>query len=406
MSRFRYFAVLDSGQRVGGTVRSHDRQEALRQLLSRGYHPLALEPAEGGGLGTWRISRDSFRRVSVADLAVFTRQLASLLRAGLPMVQALGMLRRQIANRRLAGVIQEIEETLSREGGTLADCFEEHTRVFNAVYRGLVRAGEEGGNLVDVLEALADHLARSARMRGQVLGAFVYPIFLVLVGMAAIFVLMSFVIPRFQEMFEGLGQALPLPTRILITVSAFLARWWWAVLVAVATAGVFIWAALRRPVVREKVDVQLLRVPVLGSMWLKLELARICRTLSALLSSGVKILDALRIAGDTAGNLAVRKTFPDMIQGILAGESLAMVAERAGIYPPIMLNLIRTGEETGELPEMLDQLSAIYEDEADRSVTGAVRLVEPTLIIVMGGIICAIVAAVMLPILQTTAAIR
>ncbi|HUU23057.1 MAG TPA: type II secretion system F family protein, partial [Phycisphaerae bacterium] len=309
-------------------------------------------------------------------------------------------------NRRLVRAVREIEEALSKEGSTLTECLGEHSRIFGPVYRGMVQAGEEGGNLVEVLESLADHLTRSARTRGQVRGAFLYPLFLLLVGTGAVFVLVSFVIPRFQEMFIGLGQELPVPTQLLLGVSGFCSKWWSALLGGAGAGILSAILVLRRPGVRLRFDAAVLRLPVMGGVLLKLELTRVLRTLAALLANGVRVLDALRTTGQVARNAAVRGTFEELVKGVSAGEALAAAAERTGIYPPMVINLIRTGEDTGGLPEMLEQLASIYADEADRAVNSAVRLVEPVLIVVLGGIIAGIVAAVMLPIFQSTAMVR
>ncbi len=224
--------------------------------------------------------------------------------------------------------------------------------------------------------------------------------------MTAIFILMAFVIPRFQELFESFGQALPRPTQLLIAFSGFLSSWWWAVLIGLLAGIMFVVMILRRPSVRRRVDRALLGLPILGQVFLKLEVSRISRTLSALLTGGVEILSALRITGQTVRNRAIGVTFSSMIEGISAGETLAACAEKAGVYPPLMVNLIRTGEDTGELPEMLAELSAIYEEEAERTVGSAVKLLEPILIIVMGGIIAAIVGAVMLPVFEANAMVE
>jgi len=406
MATFSYSAVLESGRRVKGTIHSRTRRDAIEQLLNRGCHPLSVDSASDGRIGFQALSRRISERVSVSSLAVFTRQFASLLKAGLTVVQALSTLRRQSHRKHLIRVIQDLEESLSREAGTLADALDRHPRVFDAVYCGLVRAGEEGGDLEEVLRNLAGHLTRSARLRGQVLGAFLYPIFILVLGAAAIFVLMTCMIPRFQELFFSFGQTLPWPTQVLIAVSNFLAVWWWAVLLALAAAIVMVLVALRRPTIRTRFDRHAVRLPVVGTMFLKLEIARIARTLGTLLASGVRILESLRITGRTARNLAIRATFSDMVEGVSGGETLATVVERTRMYPPIVINLIRTGEETGELPDMLMELSGIYEDEAERSVANAVKLLEPTLIVLMGGIIAAIVAAVMLPVFQANVMVQ
>ena len=400
MSRFAYTAVLESGKRVAGSLRGEDRADALKQLLARGYHPLEVMQAAERSSGVDGIRRRLFQRVKTGDLSVFTRQLSALLRAGLPMVHALSTLRRQSENKRLVSVTEDVEETLARDGGTLAEALGQHPAVFDSVYRGLVRAGEESGNLAEVLGNLAGHLAKSARLRGQVLGAFIYPAFIALFGAAAVFVLMTFVIPRFKVLFQTFQQELPWPTKLLIASSEFMAHWWWAILLVLAALAFLFVLALRRPSVRLRVDRFRLRLPILGPMLLKLEICRIARTLGTLLGSGVRILEALRVTGQTARNLCIRCTFPEMIERVSSGEALAAVAERAEIYPPLVINLIRTGEDTGSLPDMLLELSAIYEDEAERAVTGAVKLLEPILIVVVGGIVAGIVAAVMLPVFR------
>ena len=406
MEGFSYTVVLENGQRVSGNLRCRDRRDALSQLLQRGYHPIVLETNDEAAKRTGKVTRETFRRISTSDLAVFTRQLSSLLKAGLPMIQTLGTLRKQCDNPRLSRIIQTIEEKLSHDGGTLAEALEDHDRVFDPVYRGLVRAGEEGGNLVEVLNNLAKHLGQSAKLKGQVIGAFIYPIFLSLLGAGAVLVLMTFVIPRFQELFSSFGGTLPLPTQILITVSRFMAAWWWVLLAGFMAMVLLGLILLRRRNIREKKDQLLLKLPIFGPMLLRLEISRIARTLSALLHSGVPIMDALRITGDTARNLVIQNTFSTIIKGIMEGQSLAEVLEKARIYPPLVINLVRTGEDTGELTEMLSEISSIYEDEAERSVTGAVKLLEPLLICVMGGIIGAIVASVILPILRANVMVK
>lgn len=399
MSRFAYSAVIASGGRVSGTVRSASLQEAVRKVIEMGYHPLRVEEQREGGAAP-PLARWWLHRVPPAHLAVFTRQLASLLKAGMPMVQALGTLRRQCENRHLAAVVGQVEESLGQDGGTLSDALEEYPAIFSPVYCGLVRSGEESGNLAEVLTSLAGHLGRSATLRGQVLGAFIYPAFLVLLGSAAVLVLMLFVIPKFQELFASFGRDLPLPTRILIATSGAMVQWWWA-LAALATAGaIFVLAALRRPSTRRRIDRRLLSLPVIGPMLLKVEVARLLQTFSMLLASGINMLDALRVTGNTARNSALRTTFPAVVEAVATGQGVAESFERSGLYPQIMINLMRTGEDSGELPEMLKELAAIYEEEAERAIGGTVKLLEPVLIVVMGGVIAGIVAAVILPIFR------
>ncbi len=400
MSRFQYQAIQTSGQRVQGNLRARDRHEALGQLIQRDYHPLAVEAADENHSDLRRSLGNLRHWVTRTDLAVFTRQMAALLKAGLTVLQTLRTLREQCGNPRLTRIIQDMEEKLQRDGGTLAEALEDHPRVFDGVYRGLVHSGEEGGNLVRILSELGRHLSQTARLHRQVVAAFIYPLFLLILGTIAVFVLMTFVIPRFQDLFASFGSTLPAPTRILITISGFLAAWWWLVLAAVTAVILLVIILLRRPIVRHQVDRKVLKLPVLGSMLLKLELVRLSRTLAALIQGGLPILEALRITDNTLRNQAVRASLAIVYRSVSAGEGLAVGMEKSGIYPPLALNLVRTGEETGELPEMLGELSEIYEDEAERAVTAAVKLLEPILICGMGILIAGIIAAVILPIFR------
>jgi type II secretory pathway component PulF len=396
---FAYTAVTDTGSRTSGTLRSQDRREALAQIVSRGMHPLLVEAVADGGLPK-RSWRSPFRRVKTQELAVFARQLAALLKAGLPVVQALSTLREQSQSKVLKAVLEDIEDTLHQEGGTLADVMGKHPKVFSAVFQGLVRAGEEGGNLVEVLSNLAKYLGNSAKLRRQVVAAFVYPAFIMLMGITAVFFLMTFVIPRFQELFLSFGQQLPWPTRMLLAVSGFLGRWWYLVLVGFGAAALLLVGIFRRPAVRLRTDRAVLRLPVFGQLLLKMEIARICRTLGTLLESGVEILESIRVTGQAVANRFVGQTFPQLLKAVAGGEPLAAAIEKPGIFPPMLVNLVRTGEETGELPAMLSELADIYEDETERAVGGAVKLVEPLLIVIIGGAVAAIVAAIMLPVFE------
>lgn len=400
MPRFSYEAIDDAGKRVRGQIKSGSRYELLSKIISQGYHPIEVRAILEGKTLVDKTKEFLVERVSVSDLATFTRQLASLLKAGMPVVKALSTLRKQSESPRLVKIIDDLEGILLREGATLTEALGEHPRVFNSVYRSVVYAGEQGGYLVDVLDDLASYLSQSSKLRGQVLGAFVYPAFLLLLGAVAVFVMMTFVIPRFQELFDSFGSGLPLPTKILINCSSFLSSWWWAVLLGCLAIVLVLLMCLRRDRFRTLFDSFVLRMPILGKMFLKLEISRIACTLNSLISGGVEIITALRITSGTVRNRFVRGSFASMIQEVIDGQSLAVAMSNTGVYPPLVVNLIRTGEETGDLPAMLSELAGIYEEETERAVTASVRLVEPLLIIFVGGIIAAIIAAVMLPLFQ------
>jgi len=402
MLRYTYVAKRDSGEPVSGVVRAISRREALAKLLEQGVHPVAVDADDGAEQDVRARVASVLGRVRMADLAVFTRQLAALLKAGLPMIQALATLRKQTERRGLRRVIEDLEHGLTGEAMSLAEAMAQHPRVFDPVYRGLVHSGEEGGKLTEVLEQLAAHLARAARLRGQIVGAFIYPFFLLLMGVSAVFVLMAFVIPKFEQLFQSFGQDLPWPTRLMIGISGFTAQWWWAILLGVGVLVGLLVAAIQKESVRAAVDRAVLGLPLFGPMFRKIEVARIARTLGALLDGGVQIVKALEIAAQTVRNRAVGATFGPIVRSVSEGNPLGEAMEATGLYPPLATNLVRTGEDTGELTQMLGELAEIYDDEAERSVNGAVKLLEPGLIVVMGLVIAGIVAAVMLPVFQSS----
>ena len=403
MSRFQYTAVGPGGERLAGVVRTASRRDAIATLLGRGVHPIRVReqasPSAGGGLnpaGWWG-------RVRAKDLAVFSRQLAALLKAGLPMVQAIATLRQQTSRPKLAGILEDIEAALTTDAMSLAEAMAQHPRVFDPVCRGLIHAGEEGGRLSSSLEQLSTYLSRSAKLRSQVVGAFVYPLVLLTMGLLAVMVLLTFVIPKFEKLFGSFGQELPWVTRLLMQVGSALATGWWAGLLGL---GLLLWAAVsvwRRPTTRRAVDRLLLSLPVAGPLITKLEVARLSRTLAALLDGGVRIVPALQITAEAVGNRVVRAAFTPITHAVATGQEIGPSMADTQLFPPLALNLIRTGEGTGELSSMLRETAEIFEDETQRAVDAAVKLLEPALIVAMGLVITGIVAAVMLPIFQTQA---
>ena len=403
MAQFNYSAIKKDGERIDGTLKCQTRRDAIERLRQRGIHPINLREVGIATGASQNVTWDTFRRIKQTDLAIFTRQLASLLKAGLTVTNALKTLLQQSSNPKLTRVIEDLNDIISNEACSLSEAMDSHQKVFDPVYRGLVRSGEESGTLVSVLSSLAKRLTQADKLRGQVVNAFIYPIFLLLLGIAAIFVMMIFVIPKFQDLFESLGQSLPLPTQILIASSAFVSSWWYLIfLFFVLVIGLCVYA-YRQPGSRLKIDAATLKLPVLGSMLLKVEVARVAQTLGGMVNSGVRIIDALKITGNTTSNAVIGHSFKGIIKGVSAGEPIADMFEKTSLFPVMMVNLIRTGEQTGELPEMLQELTEIYEEESERAVTAIVKLLEPVLVLFMGGVISGIVAAVILPIFNANA---
>ena len=319
----------------------------------------------------------------------------------MPILNALSTLRDNCTNRTLTEVLEDIELRMARDASSLSSALDAHPRVFNAVYRGLVRSGEESGNLLDQLDSLARYLSHGAKLRGQILAAFVYPLFLILLGTAAVAILVTFVVPRFEELFASFGQDLPAATRFLIAGSDFAAQWWWAVLIGAAVLLGIVWSAMRAESTRLALHSCVLRMPVMGTLIVKLEVARIARTLSALLGSGVRITSALSVTRQAVRNIAIRNRFDGIVSQVSEGQSLATAFHKAQVFPAMMINLLRTGEQSAAISPLLDDLAQVYQEESERALNSTVKLVEPILIVLMGVAIAGIVAAVILPVFQT-----
>lgn len=334
-------------------------------------------------------------------LAVWTRQLAEMLHAGVPLVRALDVLARQ--ERRPA--VRQLTETLAveiRAGGTLADGLARRADVFSGLYVNMVRAGEAGGALAAVLDRLARFLENGERVRGKVKAAMVYPATIVVVAGSIVTALMVWVVPRFQALFaEQLrGQSLPWLTQCVIGCAQILAHQWAWVLCLGATAAFLAWRWTGTPSGRARCDAWLLRVPLLGDLWLKTSIARFARTSGTLLASGVPILQALEIARDTSGNAPVSDSIQQAVGRVRAGESLSRTLGDSPIFPAMPVSLIAVGEETGALPAMLTRVADIYDEEVERAVVGLTALIEPAMIVLMAVVVGGIVIALFLPIVR------
>ncbi|MEM1330076.1 MAG: type II secretion system F family protein [Planctomycetota bacterium] len=394
-SRFAYDAIDGTGSRVSGVLRGVDRRDAISRLVRRGEHPTSVVERPLGSTGIKG-------RVSKMDLAVFTGQLAAVVRAGLPLLAALATIRPQLSNSLLREVVDEIGVSLSEDSVAFADTLSEHPSVFDAVYVGLVHAGEQGGRLPDALDEIAVYLRRSARVQSQVISACVYPSFLLLMGLVAVGALLVFVVPKFEALFESLGGELPLPTRVLLGASSLLTTYWLALLLPVSAAIVLAGWASGRPGTRAFVDAALLRVPGLRSLVTKLETARVARTLGSLLNGGVAVVSALTTTAGAARNTVFQRAINAAARSVEQGGTIHEGMAASGVFPNLMLSLTRTGEGSGDLPGMLSQISEIYDEETELALSNLVKLLEPVLITLIGIVVAGIVASVMLPVFQSS----
>lgn len=401
MPVFAYRAADRAGRTVDGVMEAYDARAVVERLHREDYFPIRVEPAEGRGwLPRLGEAVGGGTRVPAREVLAFTQQLATLVEAGLPLERALVVLGDLTAGRRLGEVVRDVTQSV-RTGSTLADALARHQpRPFSRLYVNSVRAGERGGVLEHALRRVADHLEAARELREAVVSALIYPVLLLVVGAGAVIFLLTFVLPRFAVIFADLGQALPAPTRLLLAVSEGVVRSWW--LLAAGTLGALLaWqVAWRSEPVRLRLDAGLLRVPLAGDFLRRLEVGRAVRTLGTLLSAGVPLLAALDVAREGAGNQVVGGALGAVHAGVKRGEGLARPMAEAGVFPPLAVHMVRVGEETGRLDEMLGRLATVYEHEIRVAVRRLVATLEPAIIVVLGLVVLGIVLAILLAILS------
>lgn len=413
MPRFTYSAIAQtSGREVTGVLEAASVEAAAAWLKRRGLAPLEIAPdPQGAAITTTRRNAQKkpaspsawrFGRVVRAkELAIFTRQLGTLLKAGMPLLRGLEVLVAQERNPPFRATLAALADNI-RSGGTLSDGLQQHPKVFDFLYVNMVRAGETGGVLEVVLARLAQFLEKAVRLRGRLKSAMTYPLVIVLVAVGIVSALMVFVVPKFEMIFATTlkGQAMPWLTQAVIGTSNFLK----AHVLLVGGLGVLIYtlskiAASSRTGTRILHALQL-RLPVLGDLFLKTAIARFARTLGTLLASGVPILEALRITGDTSGNVHITAAIARVHDRVKGGEPIAAPLRATKIFPDMVPSLIEVGEETGALPEMLVRVADIYEEEVDNAVNALTSLIEPLMIVVMAVMVGTIVIALFLPIVR------
>ena len=336
-------------------------------------------------------------RVTIKDIVIFTRQFATMINAGLPLVQSLDILAQQTIKKGFAGRIKQVLTDVEA-GNTLADSLRRHTKQFSELYVNMVAAGEAGGILDVILLRLAEYLEKAEKLRRKVKGAMFYPATVLGFSAVAITVLLIFVIPTFAGFFSGAGVALPLPTRIVIGASHFLVSWWWACGLAVGL-GIYLlrrWRATEAGAVA--VDRFLLKVPILGNVVRKSAIARFARTLGTLVASGVPILEGLEITAKTSGNKVVEAAVLESRVSIAGGDTISEPLKRSAVFPPMVVQMINVGEQTGGLDEMLTKVADFYDSEVDSAVDALTSVLEPIMIVFLGIVVGGMVVAMYLPI--------
>ena len=379
------------GKAVSGE-QSADTKEAVMAVLRRQQILVSSVKEKGKEVALPKFSGS----VPPKDLAVFTRQFSVMIDAGLPLVQCLEILGNQQENKTFAKILQHTRMDVE-SGSTLADAMRKHPKAFDELFVNMIAAGEAGGILDTILKRLAVYIEKAVKLRGQVKGAMVYPVAVIGIAGIVIAVILWKVIPTFAAMFEGLGAQLPLPTRIVIAMSNWFVRLL-PFLVVFIVAGVFLFKRYYATHGGKRVvDRIILKLPVLGILMQKIAVARFCRTLATLISSGVPILDGLEITARTAGNSIIEDAIMSVRKGVEGGLTLAQPLKESGVFPNMVVQMIGVGEQTGALDAMLSKIADFYEEEVDQAVANLLTLMEPVMILFLGTTVGGIVISMYLP---------
>ncbi len=398
MPSYSYTARAINGDVRTATVVATNRDEVVAQLRRQRLSVIRVDEEE-------KISKRRAGGIKNRDIIIFTRQFATMINAGLPLVQALDILSKQTENKTLSAVTRDVQRDVE-SGNTVADALRKHPKAFTDLYVNMVSAGEAGGILDTILLRLATFLEKNGNLVRRVKGAMIYPAVILSVAGIAVTVLLIFVIPVFQDMFSSVGMALPLPTRIVIGLSAFLRHYWWVVLGSLTALVVSVQRYYQTTNGKLVIDRTLLQLPVLGNVLRKSAVSRFTRTLGTLLNSGVSILDGLEITAKTAGNRVIQDAVMEARSSIAGGETIAVPLARSAVFPPMVISMIAVGESTGGLDDMLTKIADFYDEEVDAAVSGLLALLEPVMIVFLGVVVGGMVVAMYLPIFDMMNAVK
>lgn len=400
MAEFAYHAIDANGREKRGRISAISDRAARERLEQQRLYVVSIsepKPPENALKSSFSVLQRS-KRLRSKQLALFTRQLASLSQVS-PLEEALRTISRQSEKAHVRTIVGETHAGLL-EGQRLSEAMRREPRSFPALYRAMISAGESSGSLPDIMERLADLLERQAAMRGKLLSALAYPIILALVAILVISGLMISVVPRVVEQFDDVDQQLPLITRIVMAVSAFLAQYYLVILIVlILLVGIFIFA-LRSDAFRLSVDRTLLRLPFVGRLIRDLNAARLARTLSTMVASRLPLLEGLKLTRETVSNRVLRQANDDMVEAVRSGGSLSGAMRASGVFPPLLVYLTAGGESAGQLDVMLSRAADYLEREFDNFTSAALSMLEPIIIVVMGGLVAVIILSILLPILQ------
>lgn len=390
MAQFSYKAKNAEGRVLEGTLEAESEDQARVVLRGRRFTVLEIAKSKGAGKGI---------KVKDSDVVIFSRQLATMQAAGLPLVQAIGIIAEQATSKNLQSVLRTVREDVS-SGGNFSEALAKHPRAFSGLYVNMVKAGEQGGNLDVILERLSSYMEKAQALKSKIIGAMTYPVVIIGVMLGILVFLMVGVVPTFKEVFKSFNAKLPAPTRFLLFISDTLINNWIFGVVGIPVLIFGYKAFSKTPYGEKTIDSLMLKLPLMGDMLRKVATARFARTLGTLQKSGVPILDGMDIVAKTAGNKIIESAIFKARASIREGEGISGPLRAVGVFPPMVIQMVSAGEETGKLDEMLVRIADFYDTEVDQTVETLMKLIEPLTMVVLGSVVGLIVLAMYLPMFQ------
>lgn len=403
MPKYAYKAKEGPDKIVDGFIESENMDKAVLKITQLGLTPIDVAQATEEELENRPKFKKtflfSFKRISLSDIVIFTRQMSDLIDASVPLLRALQITSKQTQNQQLKSLIDQMYYFV-QDGGSFSGALAQHKTTFSSLYVNMVKTGEVGGKLEVVLTRLADYLEKEQDTRNKVRSSLAYPAFIMAVGVLTIFVLLSFVIPRLSVMFDDLDQALPLPTIVLVNLSGFFAQYWWAILGLLTAAGLYLKQLLNTDKGRLWFDNFKLKVPYLGNFIKIVEVGRLSRTLATLIESGVVITTALQSVWMTIDNVVLREEIKNVSEDVASGASLQKALQKCFFFPEVASNMISVGEETGRLDRGLYKIASTFERQSDQIVKTMISLLGPVVLVIIVSIVGFVVIAMLLPIFR------
>jgi len=395
MNTYKYVCKDTSGQSVNGTLDGISESEIAQLLHRQGLIVVSIEQVQAKTAG----AKSKGAGIKLDDLLIFSRQLATMIDAGIPLVQALGILSEQIENPSLRKIVGEVRQDIEA-GMSFCDALAKHPRIFSELYINMVRAGEASGMLDDVLDRLATYMEKQAALIRKVSASLIYPAVIICMATAITALLLLKVVPTFKSIFDTLGGNLPLPTLILIGISDLFRKQFLFLVIALTALVIFLKKYVNTEKGRFQFDNAKLNLPVLGPLFRKLAIAKFARTFSTLSKSGVSVLNALEIVSKTSGNVIVEHAVTECSKSVRDGEPIYKPLEKSKVFPPMVCRMISVGEQTGQLEKMLSKIADFYDEQVDAAATGLASIIEPLVISVLGVVVGGIVISLFLPVFK------